>query len=221
MEYAAKTCHPPGHTRLAAFELCAQAGSNSNPDGKRNQRTGRYGHAHTTLNPTSTPLPLPALTLKPGDFYFSVDGQTSFLFSRNIAGYHPADYDTFLDWSKAGGSKFVRIQLDSLGMGYTKTGKVDQPWASQWDQVFDKAQADGIFILPVFSDWFDWNAGSGYSTWKSNPLNQSNDGPVITPGELFQKGSATQNMWMQWMQSLVKRWQGRKNILRLGNLLRS
>ena len=169
--------------------------------------------ATPTASPTATVIPFPSLTLKPGDFYFSVDGQTGFIFSRNIAGYQPVDYDTFLDWSKAGGSRMARIQLDSLGMGYTKTGEVDQGWAAQWDRVFDKAQADGIYILPVFSGWFDWNAGSGYSTWKSNPLNQANGGPVSSPGELFQKGSATQTMWMQWMQSLVKRWQGRKNIL--------
>jgi len=166
-----------------------------------------------TAPATAIAISFPSLTLKPGDFYFSVDGQTSFIFSRNIAGYQLVDYETFLDWSRAGGSKFARIQLDSLGMGYTKTGEVDQSWAVQWDQVFDKAQADGIYILPVFSGWFDWNAGSGYSTWKSNPLNQANGGPVKTPAELFQKGSATQAMWMQWMQSLVKRWQGRKNIL--------
>jgi hypothetical protein len=161
----------------------------------------------------ATSIPIPAITLKPGDFFFSVDGKTSFIFSRNIAGYQPVDYDTFLDWSKAGGSRVARIQLDSLGMGYTKTGEVDLRWVAQWDQVFDKAQADGIYILPVFSGWFDWNAGTGYSTWKSNPLNQANGGPVKTPDELFQKGSATQNLWMQWIQSLVKRWQGRKNIL--------
>jgi hypothetical protein len=166
-----------------------------------------------TAPATAIAISFPSLTLKPGDFYFSVDGQTSFIFSRNIAGYQLVDYETFLDWSRAGGSKFARIQLDSLGMGYTKTGEVDQSWAVKWDQVFDKAQADGIYILPVFSGWFDWNAGSGYSTWKSNPLNQANGGPVKTPAELFQKGSATQAMWMQWMQSLVKRWQGRKNIL--------
>jgi hypothetical protein len=166
-----------------------------------------------TAAATATVIPFPSLTLKPCDFYFNVDGKTSFIFSRNIAGYHPVDYGIFLDWSKAGGSKFARIQLDSMGMGYTKTGEVDQGWATQWDQVFDKAQADGIYVLPVFSGWFDWNAGSGYSTWKSNPLNQANGGPVKTPAELFQKSSATQSMWMQWMQSLVKRWQGRKNIL--------
>lgn len=162
---------------------------------------------------TVTAISFPSLTLKPGDFYFSVDGRTSFIFSRNIAGYQQVHYDTFLDWSKAGGSKFARIQLDSLGMGYTMTGEVDPTWAHQWELIFDKAQADGIYILPVFSGWFDWNAGSGYSTWAKNPLNQANGGPVKTPGELFQKGSATQTLWMQWMQTLVKRWQDRKNIL--------
>jgi hypothetical protein len=142
-----------------------------------------------------------------------VNGQTSFIFSRNVAGYQQAHYNTFLDWTKAGGSKFARIQLDSLGMGYTSTGNVDEDWAVQWDRVFDKAEADGIYILPVFSGWFDWNAGAGYSTWKSNPLNQANGGPVQSPAELFQRGSATQTMWMQWMQTLVNRWQGRNNIL--------
>ena len=76
-------------------------------------------------------------------------------------------------------------------MGYLWTGAVDPNWVAQWDQVFDKAEADGIYILPVFSGWFDWNAGAGYSTWKSNPLNKVNSGPVQSPGELFQKGSAT------------------------------
>lgn len=166
-----------------------------------------------TPSATATPVSLPAITLESGDFYFSVDGEPSFVFSRNVAGYQENQYDTFLDWTKAGGSKFVRIQLDSLGMGYTSTGGVDESWAAQWDAIFDKAEADGIYILPVFSGWFDWNAGSGYSTWKSNPLNQADGGSVKSPAELFQKGSATQTMWLQWMQTLVQRWQGRKNIL--------
>jgi hypothetical protein len=163
--------------------------------------------------PTSTPIPFPSLTLKTGDFYFSLDGKPGFIFSRNVAGYQQTHYATFLDWTKAGGSKFARIQLDSLGMGYTNKGAVDPIWALQWDQVFAKAETDGIYILPVFSGWFDWNAGTGYSTWKSNPLNQANGGPVKTPAELFQKGSATQTLWLQWMETLVQHWQGRKNIL--------
>ncbi len=175
--------------------------------------------ATETVSPVPTqssivaPFPFPALTFRPGDFYFSVDGQPSFVFSRNVAGYQQTQYQTFLDWTKAGGSKFARIQLDSLGMGYTKAGGVNENWAVQWDGIFDKAQADGIYVLPVFSGWFDWNAGTGYSTWKSNPLNHAVGGPVRTPDELFQNGSATQILWMRWMQTLVQRWQGRKNIL--------
>ena len=162
---------------------------------------------------TSTSIPFPSLTLVPGNFYFNLDGKASFIFSRNIAGYQQVHYQTFLDWARTGGSKVARIQLDSMGMGYTQGGEVDPNWVVQWDQVFDKAEADGIYVLPVFSGWFDWNAGAGYSTWKTNPLNQANGGPVKSPGELFQKGSATQTLWMKWMQTLVKRWQGRNNIL--------
>jgi hypothetical protein len=161
---------------------------------------------------TATPIPFPILILKPGENYFSIDGKPGFIFSRNIAGYEQDHYNTFLDWMKTGGSKLARIQLDSLGMGYTSSGGVDENWAAQWDRVFDKAEADGIYILPVFSGWFDWNSGTGYSTWKSNPLNAANGGPVKSPAELFQKDSATQILWLQWMQTLVKRWQSRRNI---------
>ncbi len=171
--------------------------------------------ATATVSPTTTAtqVPFPALTLKPGNFYFSLDGKPSFIYSRNMAGYQVAQYYTLLDWSKAGGARFVRIQLDSLGMGYTSTGGVDSNWAATWDQVLDKAQANGIYVLPTFTAWYDWNAGAGYSTWKNNPLNQANGGPVKSPDELFQSGSATQTMWLAWMETLVKRWQVRKNIL--------
>jgi hypothetical protein len=166
----------------------------------------------STKTATITPIPFPKLTLEPGDFYFSFAGQPGFIFSRNISGYEQTHYETFLDWTQAGGSRLVRLQLDSLGWGYTKSGGVDEAWAKKWEQIFDRAEADGLYILPVFSGWFDWNAGAGYSTWKSNPMNAANGGPVVTPAELFQKGSATQTMWMKWMQTLVRRWKDRKNF---------
>jgi len=166
---------------------------------------------------TATPIPLPALTLKPGDFYFSVDGKQSIIFGRNIAGYQQSHYELLLDWSKAGGSKFVRVPLDNIGgIGFTHTGEVDPNWLTQWDRIFDAADANGIYVLPVFSTWYDWNNGNpdmGYSTWKDNPVNQANGGFVKSPAELFQKGSTTQTMWMDWMQTLVNHWHGRKNIL--------
>ena len=105
------------------------------------------------------------------------------IFSRNIAGYGPNDYQTFLDWMRTGGSRVARIQLDSLGMGYTPTGALDQNWAAQWDRIFDSARAEGVYVMPVFGVWYDWNDGNGYSTWKSNPFNEINGGPAKTPAE--------------------------------------
>ncbi len=136
---------------------------------------------------TATPVPFPVLTLRQGDFYFSTDEKQSVIFGRNIAGYEQRHYETLLDWTKAGRSKFVRIQLDNIGgMGFTHTGEVDLNWAAQWDRIIDKAEADGIYVLPVFSTWFDWNNGNpdmGYSTWKDNPMNQANGGFVKSPVE--------------------------------------
>lgn len=172
---------------------------------------------------TSLPSPLPSftptipstpiLTLEKGDFYFSIDGQQSFLFSRNVAGYQISQYYELLGLTSTGGSKFVRIQLDSLGMGYSKTGQADEAWAKNWESIFKRAAADGIYVLPVFGVWYDWNGGNGYSTWKSNPLNEINGGPAKTPGALFVSDSATQKLWLSWMKNLIERWQGQENII--------
>ena len=163
----------------------------------------------------SESVEMQGLSLHNGDFYFSTGGKQSLVFSRNLTGIQQSDFDTILDWTKIGGSRLVRIQVDSLGMGYTSTGGMDEAWAQKWEQVFDKANADGIAMLLVFSGWFDWNNGSpnyGYSTWGSNPMNLANGGPAQTPAELFKNGSVTQKAWLEWVKSLVVRWQGRKNI---------
>ena len=168
-----------------------------------------------TLMPTNVPIgtPAPVITLKKGDFYFSIDGHQSFLFSRNVAGYETAQYDQLLDFTSKGGSKFVRIQLDSLGMGYSNTGEVDEVWAEKWENVFEKAASNGIDVMPVFGVWYDWNDRNGYSTWKSNPLNVINAGPTRSAGELFISNSPTQILWLRWMKTLIERWQGQKNII--------
>ena len=166
---------------------------------------------------TAEPAPFTSVTLKPGDLYFSVDGKQSSIFSRNIAGLQQTDYELFLDRTKAGGSKFVRIQLDNIGgIGFTRTGEVDPNWLAQWDRIFDKAEEDGIYVLPVFSTWYDWNNGNpdmGYSTWRNNQVNQANGGFVKSPAEIFQKGSKAHTMWMNWIETLVNHWHVRKNIL--------
>jgi hypothetical protein len=164
-----------------------------------------------SLAPTISSIPI--ITLEKGDFYFSSDGQQSFLFSRNVAGYETSQYCKLLDLTSTGGSKFVRIQLDSLGMGYSNTAKVDESWAKKWEYVFEKAASNGIYVMPVFGVWYDWNDGNGYSTWKSNPLNEINGGPAKTSGELFVSDSATQKLWLSWMKTLIERWQGQENII--------
>ena len=171
-----------------------------------------------TTTPTVTPVPLPALSLQPGDFYFSVDGTQGMVFSRNPTGRTQEDFNLALDWARQGGSKLLRIHLTAGWEGNpwsTTTGTVNETWAKNWDHFFDQAEADGIWIMPVFGVWFDWNNGTpdfAGSYWHSNPFNQANGGPFKEPGELFQPDSPAQKAWMIWVRTLVERWQGRKNI---------
>jgi hypothetical protein len=168
-----------------------------------------------TIIPTATPLPLAPLTLRPGDFYFSVEGKPSFVFSRNPAGYYMGDFDTLMPMLKNGGSTIARIQVSTIvagGMGYTNTGMVDEAWANKWKHVFDTAQANGIYVIVVFTGWYDWNT-TGFNDWAANPFNAANGGPAQTPHELFQKDSTTQKLWLAWLKDIVTRWQGQKNIL--------
>ncbi len=165
--------------------------------------------------PTSTAAPpsLSELTLKPGEFYFRVDGSQRFIFARNITSYQQKDFDAVLDWAQTGGTRLVRMQLiEGLGPGITNTGAVDEAWARNWERVFDKAYANGLSIIPVFASWFAWNSRDGH-LWAPNPLNQAKGGPAKTPDELFQKDSVTQSLWLQWLKSLVTRWRTRKNIV--------
>ncbi len=168
-----------------------------------------------TIAPTATPISLPKITLTKGDFYFSLDGIQQFFFSRNVAGYEPQQYLQLLDLTRNGGSRMVRIQLDSMGTGITPKGEVDMVWAQKWERVFDKAAADGLYMILTFTAWYDWNNGTpdfGYSNWKANSFNTANGGKAATPAELFKPGSSIQTMWLAWMKKLVERWQVRENI---------
>lgn len=175
-----------------------------------------------TVSPTleSTVVPLPDITLIPGEFYFRLDGVQSMIFMRNPTGYSPEDFSLLLDWARQGGTKLVRIHL-TVGWNTittpwsTTTGTVNEAWAQKYDHLFDQAEADGIWILPVFSAWFNWNDGApdiGGPDWKLNPYNQANGGPFTDPGDLFLLNTPTQQAWMEWVKTLVERWQGRKNI---------
>jgi hypothetical protein len=171
-------------------------------------------------NSAPTAIPLPALSLKPGDPYFSLDGRPGMIFVRNITGKNRQDFADMLDWAHKGGTRLVRVHLTSGWWGdpwINQDGTVDENWAQDWEWFFDQAQADGIYVMPVFGVWYDWNnntpdLGEG-GLWKFNTLNQANGGPLQAPGEIFQPGSQAHDMWMAWVRTLVERWQNRRNIL--------
>jgi hypothetical protein len=167
------------------------------------------------LSAETTPDSLPLITLKPGGFYLNLEGKENFLFSRNIAGNETQQYSQLLDITHSGGSRLVRIQLDSFGTGITQEGEVDKSWVSKWEQVLDEASAQDIYVMLTFSSWYDWNNGKpfyGYSNWKANAFNSDNGGPTATPDELFKSGSVTQTRWLVWIKKLVNLWQDRRNI---------
>ncbi len=171
-----------------------------------------------TISPTQPAISLPRVTLRRGDFYFGVAGQPRLFLMRNPTGKTQADFDPVLDWAHSGGTRLLRIHLTFGWWGdpwITSSGGINPQWARNWEMLFDKAAADGIYIIPVFGVWADWNNGTpnyGGGLWQYNPLNRANRGPLTAPSDLFRSGSPAQTMWLNWVQSLVTRWHGRSNI---------
>jgi hypothetical protein len=159
-----------------------------------------------------TPIPLPRLSLVPGEFYFRLDEKPSFIFSRNIGGSQESNYGPLLSWSVAGGSRIVRVYLRCLGPGYTSSGGIDELWISRWERIFDRAAADGIYVLPILTGWGQWDINNTEGDWLTNPFNAANGGPTQDPLDIFRAGSETQNLWLAWMEVLVRRWKDRPNI---------
>ena len=171
-----------------------------------------------TAQPSATPTPLAAVSLDANQNYFSIGGTPTFLLGRNPTGIKQADFDTLLDWTQKSGSKLVRVHLTHGWWDtpwITNTGKINDDWVKNWEGFFNQAAADGIYVIPVFGIWADWNSGKpdlGSDGWKYNPLNTAWGGPFNTPTELFRNGSTLQGIWMDWLKYLVERWQDRPNI---------
>jgi hypothetical protein len=160
---------------------------------------------------TSTPVPPQGLSLRRGEYYFRWDGRPRFFLTRNLGGNEEAQFGTFLDGSVAGGSQIVRLSLETLGMGFTTRGGINEAWARQWERIFTQAEADGIYVIPVLGNWSQWS-GSGPNSWAYNPMNYAKGGQTRDPLDLFKAGSDTQILYMSWIENLVKRWEGIKNI---------
>jgi hypothetical protein len=161
---------------------------------------------------------MPPISLKSGENYFSIDGTPSILYNRNITGLNAEDFATMLEWAHSGGTKLLRLHVISgwWGSPWTKgDGKVNPDWFKVWDQFFDDAEADGIYVMPVFGVWADWNTGKpdlGGAFWQYNPINTVNGGIFSDPTQLFVPDSKLQTVWMDWLSQVVQHWQGRDNI---------
>lgn len=155
----------------------------------------------------------PDIALNPGSSYFTVDGQTRFIFSRNVGAFFYEDFGTWMDWAQYNGDRVLRVYLnDSLlgGYGYTNTGELREEWAKKWDAFLTEAEAHGLYVLPYFSGWFDWNTANG---WWGNPFNPANGGPASNRIDIFREGSPAQALYLQWVAKVVTRFQSHKNIL--------
>lgn len=167
---------------------------------------------------TATPIPFPSLTLRPDDFYFNIEGKPTFIISRNPTGKTQADFNTVLDWANQGGTNVIRVHITHGWWGdpwINQDWSVNEKWVQNWDGFFDQAQAAGIYVIPVFGVWADWNNGTpdwGSPLWQYNPLNITNGGEVEAPGDLFIPDSEVQKHWLHWVEALVDHWQGRQNI---------
>lgn len=166
---------------------------------------GVPGHAQT-LKPATLPL---------GEYYFRVDGTPRFLLGRNPTGWQTTQFEPLLRWAHDSGEKMVRIHLTAGMPPHGQAGQVDEAWAKSWEQVFDMAAANGLYVLPVFGVWSDWNDGSGgvaYHRWDKNDYNAALGGPAQTPAELLGR-TTCRRQWLAWMGTLVRRWSGRPEIM--------
>ena len=156
-----------------------------------------------------------AVSLESGDFYFRLDGRQTFLLGRNPTGWQEAQFEPLLQWAGESGERFVRIQVTSGFKHSAPAGEVDEEWAARWDRVLDMAAENGLYVLPVLGVWADWNDGSKGERphfWDRNDFNAALGGPAGSPAELLQE-TPCRKLWLQWLAKLVKRWQGRPNIL--------
>jgi hypothetical protein len=107
--------------------------------------------------PTATRIPLPVISWNTGDGYFSLSGESAFLFSRNPAGWKPEDWETIAKAAHGQGNHFLRISTSSApmggdhGCGYTSDGNIVRDWTENWEHFFDAAEAEGLYMLPTFS----------------------------------------------------------------------
>jgi len=157
----------------------------------------------------------PPVLLKPGERYFRIDGKQTFLLGRNPTGWKVEQFAPLFQWAADSGETLMRIHLTNGMPPDAPAGEVDEDWAKRWETVFDMAAERGLYVLPVMGVWGKWNDGSRQKRWHSwhkNRYNAALGGPAKRPIELY-GDTECRRLWLQWLQTLVKRWQGRSCIV--------
>jgi len=170
------------------------------------------------LPPVSGPLPaseMEVASLRPGDRYVRLGGQSTFLLGRNPTGWEVGQFVPLLQWAHDSGERFVRIHVTVGWSMEAPPGEVDERWAEQWDQVLDTAAAQGLYVLPVFGVWGQWNDGARgepWHYWDRNRFSAVRGGPAKAPNDLL-RDTECRRLWLRWLQAVTARWSRRTYIL--------
>lgn len=156
-----------------------------------------------------------APTMRAGDRWIRVRGRPGFVMGRNPTERTVEAFEERFREMEAAGESLARLHL-MHGIPYRGgPGQIDESWAEQWERVFDAAERHGIAVLPVFTIWAQWNDGTGgelWYVWNDNPYNVRLGGPAASPAALL-ADTQCRRVWLTWLEGLVRRWQGRRNIL--------
>ena len=153
--------------------------------------------------------------LRPGEFYFRVDGKQTFVFGKNPVGKNAGEFEPLFDWAVESGERLVRIHVTTGPRPAAAPGEVDEAWARRWDAVLDLASSKGLAVLPVLGIWTDWNDGARgelWHYWDKNRFNAALGGPAQAPAD-FLADTECRRLWLQWLGKMVRRWQDRDAIL--------
>jgi hypothetical protein len=168
-----------------------------------------------------------------GGNYFVDDangGRPSLLTSTNPIGASGADFDELFSFADPH-DRVVRIHLPN-GIPFVPTfaGEAPCAWVRFWDDMIARAEARGLYVLPVFGVWDKWDSTIvppvGQSAWDRNLYNSaalgaqcpdaaSNACLTATPAGLLDATTpgGPGETWLNWMAALADRWKDRPNIV--------
>jgi hypothetical protein len=156
----------------------------------------------------------PRFELRPGENFFRVDGNPTFVLGRNPVGTSAEAFEEHFRNIAANGERMARIHFTYM-LTDENPGEISTGMLYVWDQVLDAAEKYGLAVLPVLDVWSNWNNGSGgvlieWSQWNNNPFKIS--AKAQSPNDLF-NNTPCRNLWLQRLEKFVKHWSNRRAII--------